>query len=215
MEGPPGIITRLNFFRGLAIIYGVGVVGHLITPLRPLMLAMTPYVLLITGGVVLVPVIRERNWRVLAWLLGAGLVTFFIEVAGIATGKIFGMYSYSDVLGAQALGVPPLIGFNWMIVLFGCVCLAQIISQRVALQIAIATLCAPLFDYVMEPVAVAFNYWQWQGGAPPVQNYIVWAVISGILCSLYLLSRCKAHRSLPAFYLGIQFVYFAILNFIV
>jgi putative membrane protein len=215
MEGPAGIISRLNFFRGLAIIYAVGLAGHLIAPIRPLMLAITPYVLLITGGIVLVPVITDKNWRTLYWLLAAGVITFFIEVAGVATGKIFGAYAYTDILGAKVFGVPPLIGFNWMLVLFGSINLAQIISKRTALQISIATLCAPLFDFVMEPVAVAFNYWQWQGGAPPVQNYIVWGVISGILCGLYLLCRCNAQRPLPAFYLGIQFCYFAILNFIV
>ena len=108
-----------------------------------------------------------------------------------------------------------MIGFNWMIVLFGCVSLAQIISQRATLQVAIATLCAPLFDYVMEPVAVAFNYWEWQGGVPPVQNYIVWGVISGVMCSVYLLLRCSTKKALPAYYLGIQFGYFAILNAVV
>ncbi|MBN1255734.1 MAG: carotenoid biosynthesis protein [Deltaproteobacteria bacterium] len=215
MEGPPGIIARLNFFRGLAIIYAVGLAGHLITPLRPLMLAITPYVLLITGGIVLVPVIKERNWRVFAWLLGAGVITFFIEVVGVSTGKIFGSYSYTDVLGARVLGVPPLIGFNWMLVLFGCGNLAQIISQRAALRIAIAILCAPLFDYVMEPVAVAFNYWGWQGGAPPMQNYIIWGLISGVMCSLYLLFRCNTQKALPAYYLAIQLAYFFILKFIV
>jgi putative membrane protein len=215
MEGPPGIIKKLNFFRGLAIIYAVGLAGHLISPLRPLMLAITPYVLVITGGIVLVPVITDRNWRTLSWLLVAGLITFFIEVAGVAMGNIFGAYSYTDILGVQIFGVPPLIGFNWMLVLFGSISLAQIISQRAALRIAIATLCPPLFDFVMEPVAVAFNYWGWDTGTPPLQNYIVWGVISGILCSVYLLLRCNARRSLPAFYLGIQFIYFTILNFIV
>jgi putative membrane protein len=215
MEGPPGIISRLNFFRGLAIIYAVGLVGHLIPPLRPLMLAITPYVLLITGGIVLVPVITDRNWRTFAWLLAAGVITFFIEVAGVTTGKLFGTYSYTDILGAQVFGVPPIIGFNWMLILFGSISLAQIISQRTAIRIAIATLCAPLFDYVMEPVAVSLNYWEWHTGTPPLQNYIVWGVISGILCSLYLVFRCNAQKPLPAFYLGIQFCYFAILNFIV
>lgn len=215
MEGPSGIITRLNFFRGLAIIYAVGLAGHLIPPLRPQMLAMTPFVLLITGGIVLVPVIRDRDWRTLSWLLAAGLITFFIEVAGVATGKIFGNYAYTDVLGAQVFGVPPLIGFNWMLVLFGSINLAKIMSRRTVLQIAIATLCAPLFDYVMEPVAVALHYWQWQTGTPPLQNYIVWGVISGILCSIYLVLWCNAQRSLPAFYLGLQFCYFAILNVVV
>jgi len=215
MEGPPGIITRLNFFRGLAIIYAVGLAGHLIPPLRPLMVAITPYVLLITGGIILLPVISSRNWRTLVWLLLAGLATFFIEVAGVATGKIFGNYAYTDILGAPLFGVPPLIGFNWMLVLFGSINLAQIISRRTPLTIAVATLCAPLFDYVMEPVAVAFHYWQWYTGTPPLQNYIVWGVISGILCSAYLLLRCSAQRALPAFYLGVQFVYFTILYFIV
>lgn len=67
----------------------------------------------------------------------------------------------------------------------------------------------------MEPVAVAFNYWGWQGGAPPVQDYVVWGVISGVLNSVYLLLRCTAQKTLPAYYLGIQFCYFAILNIVV
>ena len=215
MEGPTSIISRLNFFRGLAIIYAVGLVGHLISPLRPLMVAITPYVLLITGGIILAPVISVGNWRTLAWLVTAGLITFFIEVAGVATGKIFGNYSYTTILGARLLGVPPLIGFNWMLVLFGSINVAQILFRRKFLQVSVATSCPPLFDYVMEPVAIAFNYWRWETGMPPLLNYIVWAVISAVLCSVYLLLRCDARRSLPAFYLGIQFCYFVVLNFIV
>jgi putative membrane protein len=204
----------MNFFRGLAIIYGVGLAGHLIVPLRPLMLAITPYVLLITGGIVVLPVLTGRNWRTLLWLLAAGLITFFIEVAGVATGKIFGAYAYTDILGARVFGVPPLIGFNWMLVLFGSINLARIISRSPAFTIAIATLCAPLFDFVMEPVAVALNYWQWHAGSPPLQNYVVWGAISGILSSAYLFFRCRSQTALPAFYLGVQFIYFAILNVI-
>jgi putative membrane protein len=215
MEGPSNIINKLNFFRGLTIIYAVGFLGHLILPLRPLMLTMTPYVLLIAGGIVLLPVIRDKNWRTIAWLLAAGIVTFFVEVAGVTTGKIFGQYSYTNILGTHLFGVPPLIGFNWMLVLFGSVNLAQIISRRRPLTIAIAALCAPLFDYTMEPVAISLQYWQWQTGTPPVQNYIVWGVISAILCSVYVLLRCSTQRALPTFYLGVQFVFFSILNFIV
>ena len=214
MERPQAIIRRMNFFRGLAIIYAVGLAGHLIAPLRPLMLAITPYVLLITGGIVVLPVLYERNWRTLLWLLGAGLITFSIEVAGVATGKIFGAYSYTDILGTRVFGVPPIIGFNWMLVLFGSINLARIVSRRPAFTIAIATLSAPLFDFVMEQVAVALNYWQWHAGNPPLQNYVVWGIISGILCSVYLFLRCHAQRALPACYLGIQFIYFAILHVI-
>ncbi len=214
MEEPPGM-TKLNFFRGLAIIYAVGLVSHLILPLRPLMIRITPYVLVITGGIVLIPLIRDRNWRTLAWLLTAGLLTFFIEVAGVATGKIFGAYSYTDILGTQVLGVPPLIGFNWMLVLFGSINFAQSISRRTFLTLAIATLCTTLFDYVMEPVAVSLNYWQWHHDTFPMRNYAVWAILSCTLCGLYLILRCDARRSLPAFYFGVQFVYFLILNLII
>jgi uncharacterized membrane protein len=102
-----------------------------------------------------------------------------------------------------------------MLVLFGSINLAQIISQRKALAISIATLCAPLFDFAMEPVAVTLHYWQWHTGSPPLQNYMVWGAISGVLCSVYLVLRCSAQRVLPAFYIGIQFIYFAILNVII
>jgi hypothetical protein len=41
------------------------------------------------------------------------IVGFFVEVLGVATGAIFGVYHYGEALGMQGLNVPFIIGVNW------------------------------------------------------------------------------------------------------
>ena len=54
--------------------------------------------------------------------LNAALIIFFIgmisEILGVNYGLIFGDYVYLDNLGFKVLGVPVLIGVNWIILTF-------------------------------------------------------------------------------------------------
>jgi len=35
-------------------------------------------------------------------------------------------------------------------------------------------LFAMLFDIILEPAAISLGYWYWDGGSPPLTNYITW-----------------------------------------
>ena len=116
----------------LLIVFAAGFLGHCFAQTRPLMLSLTPYLLLGNAFLVLFPLIRERNARVLLWCLTASTCGFLIEATGVRTGVVFGAYSYGTVLGPLLLGVPLLIGLNWALIILGSVELAGRLARGVA-----------------------------------------------------------------------------------
>lgn len=206
-----GLYERLDFYQGFAIIYTVGLAGHLIPNTRPLMLAITPFVLLLSGLIVLLPIIRARNARLLLWLGATGLLTFTAEAAGVATGRVFGTYHYSDVLGPALFGVPLIIAFNWVVVLLGTLSIAgMVFGNRINVVLGACVLTV-VFDAVLEPSAVALGYWHWLDNMVPLQNYLAWFGLSFFSGGLYIVLNCQHKDLLPAYYFAILFVYFAAL----
>jgi putative membrane protein len=144
----------------------------------------------------------------LSWALVTFLVTLFLEIVGVATSLVFGVYTYGDTLGLKLLGVPLLIGMNWTIIILG---IADVVRQKVtnnALAALITASLTVLFDYVMEPVAIAFDYWNWAVGTIPLQNYIAWFVIAFLFSYLYFRNRLQSGSNVPTIIVVIQFVFF-------
>ena len=96
-------MKRLELIRRLTapfllVMFTVGTIGHLSETMRPLMLTITPFILLFLGLPVLVlTVVSEPKdqWRALIlWSLATYVVTFGLEAVGVHTGLIFGGYLY-------------------------------------------------------------------------------------------------------------------------
>ena len=197
---------------GLAVFFAVGLAGHLLPATRPLMTGLTPIALLLTAGVVAVPLAVERNARVARWALFAVALGFVLEVLGVATGLVFGRYSYGFVLGPRLLGVPLIIGVNWAVVVLGAVSFAQ---RKVKLPLAAAALAGAItagFDMILEPVAVRAGYWTWADGFIPVQNYIAWFLIAAFLAFLFSWRRLSVASWIPSIALLIQVCFFTLLR---
>lgn len=103
----------------LSSFYAVGVLWHAIPFTFPIMLLLTPYVLLIFGLFIFFSALPEGGKPFLLWAAATFVVTFAAEAVGVATGEVFGQYLYGDVLGIKLFGVPLLIGFNWTVVVLG------------------------------------------------------------------------------------------------
>ena len=202
----------LNFYKGFAIIYGVGLVGHLLPWTRPLMLSLTPFVLLLSATIVVLPIFRARNGRLLLWLSTTGVLTFAAEAIGVATGAVFGTYHYTDVLGPALFGVPVIIAFNWMVVILGTLTAAGMVFQRKILVALGASLLTVLFDRVLEPNAMALGYWHWLDETVPLQNYLAWFGLSLLSGVIYVGLGCRHEDRLPAYYLGVMLIYFSVLG---
>lgn len=205
----------------LIIMYTVGVAGHAVSYTRDLMFMMTPAVLLLTGFFVLIPLYRSIGeedsrdaLRFLLWIIVAYIATFFTEVAGVKTGMVFGPYSYGENLGAHVLGVPPVIGFNWVMMIVGSMAVATLMRLPLIPWIAASSLLPVFFDWIMEPVAITLNYWHWHEGTIPLQNYVAWWIISLVAVLSFKAVRLKIESKVAAAYFLIQLCYFVILGFL-
>ncbi len=199
----------------IAYFFLMGIIFHAIPFTLPLMMIVTPYVLLVVGGIVLYHLVREKSRRVLIWCAGTYLLTFFIEVLGVQTGFIFGSYRYSSVLGPKLFEAPLIIGFNWLLVLVGLNILARKVTASPFLAAGIVGAGAVVFDFVLEPVAMTLEYWIWEEAAVPVRNYIAWFCIAYCVSIVYHVLKLEVKSRLPIYYVGIQIGFFAIVRFLV
>ncbi len=192
--------------------FSVGVIGHIIPTLKPLMILLTPFTLLLTGSVTLYFSLQERNTKLFVWGIIVYAITFSLEVIGVKTGYVFGNYYYGDVLGLKLFDVPLIIGFNWVLIILGAIGLANRIHQS-PLQIALLTgTFAVLFDLMMEPVAIKLGYWNWEKGLIPLENYYSWFGIAFFASLLASKLKLELEDSLPVYYFLIQFVFFILLS---
>lgn len=205
-------LNSLDFKRGYTIILLVGLVGHLLEPTRPLMLALTPFFLLFSTALFGYNLIRSGNRAAWIWFAFVAIAGFAVEVAGIHTGGIFGAYRYGPTLGYKLYGVPLIIGLNWAMVVYGSVALSQRLTPLLWLQIPIAAIGPTLLDWLMEPIAVHFHYWHWLGGEIPVQNYLAWLVLSFLFALQYKLWFARSQPDLPAALFVRLLGYFAVLH---
>lgn len=173
--------TSFLVFGLVAFLYLVGWVGHLIPELLPYLLWLTPWFLLGSGAVIAGFWAWKSDLRTLVLcLVPLFLVTFLLEAVGVATGLVFGSYHYGEVLGFKIAEVPPVIGWNWVLVVLGFHGLAkQFLPSWTpwGRNLAVGLACVG-FDLLLEPVAISLGYWVWPGNVVPLQNYVAWGVIA-------------------------------------
>jgi putative membrane protein len=198
----------------LILIFAVGIIGHTVSLTRGIMLSLTPFTLIITSLAVFVTFFNRVNKNFFYWFLLTFALTFILEAIGVKTGLIFGNYTYGNVLGPQLLGVPVLIGINWALIILGATIISANLSKNKILLPLFAGLFAVTFDLVLEPVAIGLNYWNWEGGNIPLQNYVAWFVIGTFSAVLFTLMKVRINDNVPKYYFIMQFLFFIALYLI-
>ncbi len=198
----------------LAFFYAVGVLGHSLENFLPLMKVLTPYTLLVSTAFVIYVTRNEWNKKVIIWAVATFIFTFILEVVGVHTGVIFGRYTYGETLGFKLFEVPLIIGVNWVIIIYAVVSILTKATDNLLAFIFLAGTAVVAFDFVMEPVAVRLNYWMWEGDKIPFQNYLAWFLIAVISATGYFFLKQKPEKDVPIWYVGIQFLFFLLLSFI-
>ncbi|MDD3940907.1 MAG: carotenoid biosynthesis protein [Sphaerochaetaceae bacterium] len=201
--------------RLLPVFYLVGFVSHLFDATFPLMMMLTPYTILGTAIIGFLPDILAGKTRLLIWAGATFLCTLFLEILGVATGAVFGAYSYGATLGLQVLKVPLLIGINWTLIIMGSAAMARRLTVNPWLVSLITASVTVLFDWIMEPVAIALDYWSWEGVSIPLQNYVAWFVISFLFTRLLVRFKLKTVSIVPSVIVLIQAVFFLLLRLFV
>ncbi len=198
----------------LYVMYSVGIIGHIIEPVRDFMLTLTPITLLFTGGLVLFAYARIDR-EIIQWFLFTYIMTFCLEVFGVKTGFIFGDYTYGDVLGFKIFETPIIIGYNWVLVILGSILISKQIKNKAWFVIIVAPALAVLFDIILEPVAMKLGYWNWEGGTIPLQNYLAWFIIAFLFTFYFVVLKIKITHRVAIHYFLIQLVFFMILNLVI
>jgi putative membrane protein len=198
---------------GYLLFFLVGLILHLVPALRFIPENITDLFLLTANLIVLVQVTRI-NARVgfLVFFLLAWMFTYFAEVLGVYTGHVFGAYHYGSAMKLQVLAVPLVIPFNWVMLVLGMLSIVRLTKLPVWAIPPLAAMGLVLFDYTLEPVAVILDYWTWEGGSIPLQNYLAWFIIALFVSSAAQILKFDLDKKLIRYYILIQWVFFLILN---
>jgi putative membrane protein len=199
----------------LGIFYLVGIIIHLLPVTQHLALSLTePQLLLVNSALLGWLVYQQRSTRFIFWFLFAFVFSVSLEMIGVKTGLIFGEYYYGDTMNLKILRVPVVIGLNWVILILGGYALARLLSKGIV-AVLLSGIIVVLFDFVMEPVAMILDYWQWEGNSIPLQNYVAWFLITIILVSILYFYKITINSIILKGYFIIQFVFFLTLRFFI
>lgn len=155
-------------------------------------LPLTPLNLLVCLGLILwnLPNVNLRDLSLLFIPFCLGMIA---EILGVNYGLIFGSYEYGANLGWKVLGVPLTIGMNWTILVFITASIANKWTKNLFLGAAMASGMMVLLDMIIEAVAPEFDFWEFDGGEVPLQNYIGWFAVA-FVAQLIHLKFFKKHQ---------------------
>ncbi|MBN2348245.1 MAG: carotenoid biosynthesis protein [Bacteroidales bacterium] len=198
----------------LVLFYAVGVFIHIHPFFQPLIKYTTEPLLYITLGFLFYFDFKKgKRTDILWWYLAVFIITLTIEIIGVKSGKIFGQYNYGNTMAMKIYGVPFIIGLNWIFLIRGSydICSFWIKNKKIIPFFSSAIIV--LFDFIMEPVAIKLDYWQWFESKVPVQNYIVWFILSFVFSLGLNKMRFTTKSPILGIYLTIQLLFFLILLF--
>ena len=147
--------------------------------------ALTPINLYLTALLLIINQ-KKPGFRELSGIFLIFSVGIFVEFLGVNYGLIFGNYEYGQNMGPKLLGVPFLIGINWIII--------TLISGGIAhnlwiknkyFSIILASILMVFIDLFIEPVAPILDFWEFKDNIVPASNYVGWFFTGIITQTIY------------------------------
>ena len=200
--------TVVGFF---IIFYLVGITGMLLPFSFPLFVKLIPIALLLStiGFLIYHPEYSAKTWIVFLIIYLAG---FFIEVAGVNTGKIFGNYSYGESLGISIFNTPLIIGINWLLLVYITISTVEFLNISNGIKILLSAGIMLGYDIIIEPLAPKLDMWMWADNKIPMQNYLAWFILAVVFTSLVKIVGVKTRNKLAPVLLICQVLFFIILR---
>ncbi len=156
----------------------------------------------------------NENTGLWIWVPICYFTGWIAEYVGVHGGWLFGRYIYGDVLGPKLWAIPLVIGVNWILVVYS-VC--QSINSAAPhlntfVKIVLASLSLVALDYLIEPVAIALDFWTWADGLPPLRNYLGWLLVSAVQSSVFFTLLQYSENRLAPWLVVLQLVFFGFLR---
>jgi putative membrane protein len=180
------IFSKAYLSRIFIILFHIiGCLGFYFNETRELFISLVPFHLLFMACILFSNYVTI-NLKTIYAVLVVFLAGYLIEVIGVHTGQIFGYYSYGGTLGKKLFSVPLIIGVNWFIVVFSLGgTLRSIFKRNKVIRTIVGAVILVGLDFLIEPVAIEYDYWSWQNNTVPQQNYMGWFLFSLAMMAFY------------------------------
>ena len=143
------------------------------------------------------------------------LIGMIAEILGVNYGYIFGEYTYLDNLGMKIMGVPLMIGIQWVILSFITGSFAHyFFNNKKFKSIILGVFLMILLDVLIEPVAPDLGFWIFESEVAPLQNYIGWFLIAIPAQIIFHFGVEKKEIAFSSNLLIVNFFFFGVLNLI-
>ena len=206
---PGRYIRPLRLF--FVLFYTVGVAGLSLPFSRELFQQLIPLALLLSFGALIAFYPSLHHPRTLLFFLFVGMTGFLVEMAGVQTGKIFGIYTYGAGLGWKIHGTPLMIGVNWLMLTLFFADLIHRSGIRGGWAPPLAAAGMVAYDLVLEQAAPLIDMWSWQDASVPLRNYLAWFLLALFFQILLKRLRIPVRHPLSLTLLLCQFFFFLLL----
>jgi len=195
----------------LIVIYIIGIVGMLTKGTLEIFMFLVPVNIMLAAVVAAIYHGRLSSRFMVSFIL-IYIGGFVIEWLGVKTGMIFGDYKYGEGLGLKLVGVPVIMGLNWLLLVYSSTIIAARFFRKKIVIIPVAALLMLLYDIFLEPSAIRYGFWVWEQGTIPIQNYIAWFIGTLVFISLFLLIiRTPAKNKVAEAIFWLQLAFFGAL----
>lgn len=208
------ISTENRWIGLLLLFYFFGLLGICLEEYKNFFLPLTPLNLLLTL-IVFYKVNKDFTAKFLILSSLIFLIGFSVEAVGVATGVLFGSYSYGHIFGFKIFETPVIIGVNWLFLALSTHGIVQYFTKKSLWLILFPPLLMTALDYLVEPVAMKLGFWGWENDLIPVQNYVMWFATSIIIHGIIYLFRPKINAKISFVVFVAQIIFFGILNIVI
>jgi len=171
-------INKLNISIVLIWLFTIsGIIGILSPVYSSWFLKLTPLNLSVMFGLFLWN-LKEINNQTFIALSIPFFLGFITEFLGVNYGFIFGDYTYGENLGVKIWGVPIIICINWALLTAITSKLSTHYFKNRLLAPLVGAFLMTLLDAIIEVSAPKFDFWEFEGGIVPLQNYVGWFFIA-------------------------------------
>ncbi|MEO9893276.1 carotenoid biosynthesis protein [Aurantibacter sp.] len=171
---------------------------------------VTPYTLVLVTGAIFS---HHNGWslKTIIVLVSIFVVSIVVEIIGVSTGKLFGVYEYGRGLGYKIAEVPIVIGLNWVFLVYTSnSIITKYTSKNIPIIIGAATLMI-VYDIILEKVAPLMDMWQFSENNPPISNYVVWFLLALIFNAAIQYFKVNTHNRPARWLFFVQFGFFVII----
>lgn len=192
----------------------VGLVGFFIPVTQTLFIKIVPYHLLLMFLVVEFTN-QKADKKFFGFVLGIFILGFAAEWLGVHTHLIFGNYAYGKTLGLKVMDIPLLIGLNWFLLIYSTGVAMQYLGiKNLNYRVIAGAVVLVLLDVLIEPVATRFDYWHWFDVTVPLENYLGWFIIGGLMLGIFEAFKFEKQSKVGLILLVSQFVFFGLLHWV-